>query len=123
MRSSVVLLATLAGLAGCGATTQLVAIRTVPEGANCTVARNGVVLGVVAPTPGRLSVGFSDRNLDVTCLKSGWQPATETVRAAYTGIGFGQLITGGPAAVVTDAVKSTDFRYDPNGVVIELTAN
>ena len=36
-------------------------------------------------------------------------------------VGLGHLVTGGFAAVVEDAVKSTDFRYDPAGASVTLS--
>ena len=117
----------LTGLAGClagcssaGAGVGQVAIRTDPSGATCTVQRGGTVLGVVAPTPGVLAVDPSERDLLVTCTKPGFQPASGTVKAIYKGVGVGQLLTGGAAAVVEDAAKGTDFRYDPAGVTVTL---
>ena len=116
------LLATLTGCSGSAdGTAQLVSVRSEPAGAACTVARGTAVLGIVDPTPGALPVGASDQDLTVTCQKPGWQPATGTVKAGYRGIGFGQLITGGAAAVVEDAVKRTDFRYDASGALVTLT--
>lgn len=96
------------------------AIRTTPDGAACTVTRAGTVLGVVDPTPGSLAVGPSGKDLLVTCRKPGQQPASGAVKAVYRGVGFGQLVTGGFAAVVEGAVKSTDFRYDPAGASVTL---
>ncbi len=115
--------ALLVALAGCSAgdtATQQVAIRTAPAGASCTVTRGRTVLGVVDLTPGSLAVGPSDKDLLVTCNKPGWQPASGTVKAIYRGVGLGHLVTGGFAAVVEDAVKSTDFRYDPIGASVTL---
>ncbi len=114
----------LAGtLAGCGApagTPGQVAITTVPSGASCTVQRGGTVLGVIAPTPGSLAAGPSEKDLAVTCTKPGWQTAVGTVKAVYQGVGLGQLLSGGAAAVVEDAAKGTDFHYDPAGATLTL---
>ena len=96
-----------------------VAIETNPAGATCTVQRGGTVLGVVA-TPGSLAVGPSEKDLTVTCTKPGFQTATGTVKAIYKGVGLGQLLTGGAAAVVEDAAKGTDFHYDPAGANLTL---
>ncbi len=96
-----------------------VAIGTNPAGATCTVQRGGTVLGVVS-TPGSLTVTPSEKDLMVTCTKPGWQNAAGTVKAIYKGVGFGQLVTGGAAAVVEDAAKGTDFYYDPAGVTLTL---
>ena len=96
---------------------QQVSIRTVPDGAACTVRRGGTVLGTVDPTPGSLAVDSSDKDLAVTCRKPGWGTGSGTVRTVYQGIGLGRLLSGGPAAVVEDAAKSTDFRYDPGAVI------
>ena len=109
-------------IAGCSAAADpgTVAIRSTPAGASCTVQRGGTVLGVVNPTPGTLPVGPSERDLLVTCTKPGYRAATATVKAVYKGVGFGQLLTGGAAAVVESAAKGTDFHYDPAGASITL---
>ena len=110
------------GLAGCSsADPGTVTIRTVPAGASCTVQRGGTVLGVVNPTPGSLPVDPSEKDLLVTCTKPGYQAATGTVKAVYRGVGFGQLLVGGAAAVIESAAKGTDFRYDPAGASVTLT--
>ena len=96
-----------------------VASATNPAGATCTVQRGGTVLGVVL-TPGSLVVAPSERDLTVTCTKPGWQPAAGTVKAIYKGVGFGQLLTGGAAAVLEDAAEGTDFHYDPAGANLTL---
>ncbi len=109
--------------AGCSAPDSMpgqVAIRTSPAGATCTVRRGDQTLGVVSPTPGSLAVTPSERGLVMTCTKPGWQTAVGTVDAVYKGIGFGQLLSGGAAAVVEDAAKGTDFRYDPAGLTLTL---
>ena len=116
----ILLAAALAGCASHSAGPQTVAVRSDPPGAACTVERAGTVIGTVDPTPGALAVDHSDKPLTVTCRKPGWLPATGTVAAIYKGIGLGQLLTGGAASVVEDAVKSTDFTYDGNGVTVVL---
>ena len=104
-------------------TTQRVAIRTIPDGAACTVQRGTTVLGEVSPTPGSLAVDRSKSNLAVTCRKLGWTTASGMVEAQYKGIGLGKLLNGGIAAVVDDAATSADFAYDPAGITISLTAS
>ena len=96
-----------------------VAIETNPAGATCTVQRGSTVLGVVS-TPGSLAVTPSEKDLTVTCMKPGWRTAIGSVKAIYKGVGFGQLLTGGAAAVVEDAAKGTDFHYDPAGATLTL---
>ncbi len=99
---------------------QQVSVRTVPDGAACSVARGGTPLGAVDPTPGSLAVGHSRTDLTVTCRKPGWIPATGTVAAKYQGVGVRQLLNGGIASIVEDAATSSDFSYDPAGVTVTL---
>ena len=111
-------------VAGCGGAASVppgqVAITTAPSGARCSVQRGGTVLGVVDPTPGSLVVSPSEKDLVVTCSKPGWQTAVGTVKAVYKGFGVGQLLSGGAAAVLEDAVAGTDFHYDPAGASLTL---
>jgi hypothetical protein len=69
-----ILAAVSIGLAACAATTQDIAIQTVPPGAGCTVSRDGANLGQIS-TPGSIKIAKGNGELTLTCEKSGYEIA------------------------------------------------
>ena len=103
-------------------TSDTVTLSTTPAGATCTVDRNGERVGAVAATPGSLRLSKSRHDLNVTCTKEGYQPATTTASSRFTGATFGNILAGGVVGVVVDAASGANNRYPPD-VRLDLAEN
>jgi uncharacterized protein len=103
-------------------TSDTVTLSTTPAGATCTVDRNGERVAAVAATPGSVRISKSRHDLNVTCTKEGYQPATTAASSRFTGSTFGNVIAGGVIGVVVDAASGANNRY-PSDVRIELAEN
>ncbi len=84
--------------------------------------RNGERVAAVAATPGSVRISKSRHDLNVTCTKEGYQPATTAASSRFTGSTFGNVIAGGVIGVVVDAASGANNRY-PSDVRIELAEN
>lgn len=103
-------------------TSDTVTLSTSPAGATCTVDRNGERVAAVATTPGSVRIGKSRHDLNVTCTKEGYQPATVAASSKFTGATFGNVIAGGVVGVVVDAASGANNRY-PSEVRLDLVEN
>lgn len=119
----IISLALLALLSGCATivngTSQSVAISTTPAGAHCDVARQGSHIGTVAPTPGSLHLDKSKNDIDVSCTKDGFEPATIAQSASFGGATFGNILFGGIIGASIDAASGANYSY-PNMVHFDL---
>lgn len=100
-------------------TSDTVTLSTNPAGATCTVDRNGERVAAIATTPGSVRIGKSRHDLNVTCTKEGYQPATVAASSKFTGATFGNVIAGGVVGVVVDAASGANNRY-PSEVRLDL---
>lgn len=101
-------------------TSDTVTLNTNPAGATCMVDREGQRVGAVATTPGSLRIEKSRHDLNVTCTKEGYQPATVAASSRFTGYTFGNIIAGGIIGVAVDAASGANNRY-PSEVQLDLT--
>lgn len=110
-------------LTGCATviegTGQSVAVATNPPGANCTVSRQGTLLGSVESTPGSVRVDKSKNDLTVSCTKSGYQATTVSYSPSFNGTTFGNIILGGGIGAVVDASTGANYDY-PTQVSLDL---
>ncbi len=102
-------------------TSDTVTLSTNPAGAACTIDRNGQRVGAVPTTPGSVRIGKSRHDLNVTCTKEGYQPATTTASSRFTGATFGNVLAGS-VGVVVDAASGANNRYPPD-VRLDLAEN
>lgn len=111
-------------LSGCATLTtsssQTVTMTTEPAGAACTFKREGLVIGVVNPTPGSLSVSKSHTAIDVSCTKEGFVDATGSVGSKFQAMTFGNILFGGIIGIVVDAASGATAEYEPT-ITIRLT--
>jgi hypothetical protein len=96
---------------------QSVMIRTAPEGAACTITRQGAEIARVAATPGSFSLHRDFHDLTVVCQKPGWDPTVHVLQAQFTGVTLINAITFPPALLV-DAGNGADWRYDDDSVIL-----
>ena len=118
--------AMLAGAAGCASvttgTSQTLTIDTIPSGADCTLTREGLVIGRVNPTPVSIAVQRTRNNISVTCTKSGYQEATYLNKSGLEGATFGNVILGGLVGVAVDAASGANNKYDPKMSITLLSS-
>lgn len=98
---------------------QDMAVDTSPQGANCSVDREGEHLGTVAPTPGTLKLGKSRHDLAVTCSKPGYVTATTMQPSRFVGTTFLNFIVGGGVGFIVDASTGANNVY-PKQVRMDL---
>ncbi len=110
-------------LSGCATVvnggSQDVSVSTNPPGATCTVDRVGASVGVINPTPGKLSVSRSKNALDLTCNKPGYQTSATTVASTFNGWTFGNLLIGGLIGFGVDAATGANNDY-PKAINVDL---
>ncbi len=94
-------------------TSDTVTLSTTPAGATCTVDRDGERVAAVAATPGSVRISKSRHDLNVTCAKECYQPATAAASSRFTGSTFGNVLAGGVVGVVVDAASGANNRYPP----------
>lgn len=116
--------ALVASLTGCATITtgsgQAITVNTDPEGADCTLTRNGVVLARVNPTPGAIHVEKSSTDLAVQCVREGYLDAGGNIGSEFQPATFGNIILGGIVGVVVDAASGAMTKY-PSAVTFKLT--
>jgi hypothetical protein len=116
-----ILLAAL--LPGCATlvkgTSQNLTVTTNPTGASCRLEREGVVLGLIAPTPGTIRIDKSRHDIEVNCTRDGFESTTVRHASEFGGATFGNAIAGGLIGVAVDAASGANFPY-PAEVVLNL---
>jgi hypothetical protein len=123
--SSSLLLIAAIGLGGCATvvkgTSQNISVDTNPQGATCTVTRNGSQIAVVQQTPGKVEVGRDKGALVVACTKAEMAPASQTVDAKFNGATFGNILLGGVVGAVVDASTGANYSY-PEQISVDFAA-
>lgn len=100
-------------------TSQDVSIISDPAGAECRIQRDGVSVGVVAPTPGKANVSRSRIDLSVTCVKASMEDGTEVIPSVLQGGTVGNAIAGGLIGFAVDAASGANFNY-PEVTIVPL---
>jgi hypothetical protein len=103
-------------------TSQPVTVQTEPEGATCTLTRDGSTVAVVNPTPGTVTVGKSHTELAVRCAKSGYLDAVGTIGSKFQAMTFGNILFGGLIGVVVDAASGATAEYEPTVTIVLVPA-
>lgn len=75
-------------------TTQDLFFGSTPQGALCTLHRDGRVIGQVT-TPGKFKVEKTKLDILVRCEKEGYRTAEATVESDVAAMTFGNIILGG----------------------------
>jgi hypothetical protein len=99
---------------------QSVGIQTDPEGASCEFVREGQVIGSVSPTPGSVEVEKDKDNIEVTCKKKGFNPASDSISSSFQNWTLGNILIGGIIGAAIDAGSGAAMQYPPI-VVLKLT--
>lgn len=101
-------------LGGCSSiiegTSQTLTFNSNPPGAECTLDRNGVVIGKVT-TPAGLVVEKTKHNINVTCRKEGFKESTAFLKSEVAGATFGNILLGGGIGWAIDSASGADNKY------------
>ena len=92
-------------------TSQTLSFNSNPSGADCTLTRNGQVIGAVR-TPGGLTVKKTKHDISVTCRKDGYQDATAFLNSDVAGATAGNIILGGGIGWAIDSASGADNKYN-----------
>ena len=108
-------------LGGCASvfegTSQDINVVTNPMGARCAFKReDGMDVGVLESTPGKLTVRKSKYDLTITCTKAGYQPAayvnnSGTTATIAANVAADLILTAGISSIV-DSSTGADNKYD-----------
>lgn len=109
-------------LSGCASVVkgshQTVAIATPPTtGAACTLTNGRGTWEVTSP--GAVTVDRSKHDMQVRCVKAGWQDATATIPSSFEGWTLGNIIFGGVIGVGIDASTGAMNEY-PNAFQVPM---
>jgi len=110
-----VLLSAVMALSACSSiiegTSQELVINTVPEGANCTLTREGQIIGRVSETPGGITIKKSKHDITVECKKNGYKTATFFNKSEVAGATVGNILLGGGIGWAIDSANGADNKY------------
>lgn len=90
---------------------QILAVNTDPEGANCTLRRNDETVGAVNPTPGTVQVSKSSAPIDIHCNRQGYLEATAKLSPSFQGWTLGNAVLGGIVGLAVDAGSGAINEY------------
>ena len=102
-------------------TTQDLYVDSEPKGASCKIDRQGAVVGMINPTPGKVNVPRHKDNIVVSCALDGYEQSNEVLASSFSGATFGNLLLGGIVGVVIDASSGANNKY-PERIVVVMTA-
>lgn len=110
-------------MGGCATLTtgnsQSITIDTKPQGATCTLTRDGKAVAVVNPTPGTVSVDKSKYDISVICMKEGFQDGATVCPSSLQGMTFGNILFGGLIGIAIDAGTGAMNKY-PSMLTVAL---
>ncbi len=118
-----ILLSCFVLLSGCASViegeSQDVVVNTAPQGASCTLLRNGAPLGTVSSTPGTLHVEKTKDDISIKCDKAGYRETTYLNKSEYPEYNWAYILVGGPVGWGFDSVTGADNKY-ASPVTIDL---
>jgi len=101
-------------------TSQVVSVNSNPQGAACTLTRNGAPVASLAATPGQVTLSKSRHNVDVACSKPGYGAGTAVLTSRFEATTLGNLAVGGVVGLAVDAGTGAINKYD-DAVTVSLT--
>jgi len=120
----------LIGLAALGACSTVVegsdqpmTIVTEPSGAECSLLREGAVVGAVSKTPGSVVVSKSKNDLTLSCTVANHLKTEQTIESGTSGWSAGNIIfglLGGGIGLVVDSASGAMNKY-PETVQLVMT--
>ena len=108
-------------LSGCASMfsgkTQNTALETDPEGAACSVKKNGFVVDSVSKTPSGIGIQKSKEDLRITCKKEGFSDSETLMESSVDPVTFVNLLFW-PGFII-DASTGAMFEY-PERIKLDL---
>lgn len=92
-------------------TSQEIVVNTSPEGANCSLERQGVSIGRVDPTPGAVTIKKTKYDIVIVCNKKGYQETRFFDKSDAAGATAGNIILGGGIGWAIDSAAGADNKY------------
>lgn len=108
----------VASLSACASITrgteQKLIVNTNPQGAACSLTRDGAVIGFVQPTPGVVMVDKSSQDIVFDCTLAGYFPSKHITASEAEMMTAGNLIFGGVVGLAIDAGSGAINKYPSN---------
>jgi hypothetical protein len=92
-------------------TSQEIYVNTTPEEANCTLEREGMVIGRINPTPAAVTIKKTKDDITIICTKKGYEKATYLNHSDAAGATVGNIILGGGIGWAIDSAAGADNKY------------
>ena len=110
-------------LSGCSSiiegTSQEIVVNTTPEGASCSLMREGVSIGKIDPTPGAATIKKTKHDMTIICTKKGYEEASYFNKSDVAGATVGNIILGGGIGWAIDSASGADNKYtSPVNIVL-----
>ena len=87
----------------------------------CNLSQNNRNIGQVV-TPGGVTVEKTKHDIQVTCTKEGYQPATGYLDSETEGSTWGNILLGGGIGWAVDSASGSDDDY-PDYITVTLVPN
>lgn len=108
----------LGTLMGCASiiegSSQDIHVSTTPAGARCVFKRDGKVLGAITSTPSEITISKTSDDINITCSKQGYKPATYLNKADTAAASVGNAVMGGLIGAAVDSSTGAAYKYDSN---------
>lgn len=101
-------------------TTQPINIDSDPQGAECTLTREGQTLATVTTPKQSLTIKRHAATLHVACRKDGFEEGRVVLNSRYESSSTGNFLLGGVIGVMVDASSGASSRYD-SYVLVRMT--
>lgn len=100
-------------------TDESISVITEPQGATCTLVREGKTVGVVNPTPGTVELDRDKDDISVNCVLADYEDSSEVISSEFTGYTLGNVILGGGIGAVVDAASGANSEY-PDSITVMM---
>ena len=111
----VLLLVSVLALSACSSivegTSQEIVVNTIPEGADCSLEREGISIGRINPTPGAVTIKKTKHDITIVCKKRGYETASYFNKSDVAGATVGNIILGGGIGWAIDSASGADNKY------------
>ncbi|MCG8429439.1 MAG: hypothetical protein MI754_18975 [Chromatiales bacterium] len=98
---------------------QGVTIDTHPQGASCTLSRDGATIAVVNPTPGTVQIDRDKDAISIICKKENFLDSTDILSSEFNGVTLGNILVGGIIGIAVDAGSGAMHDY-PSMITVTL---
>lgn len=99
------------GLAACSSLSQHLFVETMPPDAECTLARDGKVVGEVASTPGGMVISKSKKDIVMVCRKRGYEDIRVVVPSHQRKATFENVAATGGVGWIIDSQLGANDEY------------